>query len=364
MGNVPAKDTEQKVVKEFIAGAKEDFLRRWERPVQNTARLDQFKLLKTLGIGSFGRVVLVSHRESGSHYAMKILNKEKVVRLKQVQHVLNEKRILQAIDFPFLVKLHFSFRDNSNLYLVMEYVPGGDVFSHLQRVGRFTEPHAGFYAAQIVLAFQYLHSLDLIHRDLKPENIVIDQQGYLRVTDFGFAKRVRGRTWTLCGTPEYLAPEIILNKGYSKAVDWWTLGVLIYEMAVGFPPFYADQRNSVFQNILSGKVRFPSHVSSDLKNLLRNLLQVDLSKRFGNLRNGVGDIKNHKWFATTNWIAIYEKQVEAPFIPKFAGPGDASNFDNYEEEEIRISINEKGRLRILRTTITYSKHARAILTKN
>ncbi|KAK2104097.1 hypothetical protein P7K49_017953 [Saguinus oedipus] len=342
MGNVPAKkDTEQKVVKEFLARAKEDFLYRSEHPVQNTASLDQFKLLKTLGAGSFSWVVLVSHRESGSHYAMKILNKEKVVKLQQVEHVLNKKRILQAIDFPFLVKLHFSFRDNSNLYLVMDYVQGGEMFSHLRRVGRFREPHACFYATQIVLAFQYLHSLDLIHRDLKPENILIDQQGYLRVTDFGFAKRVRGSNWTLCGTPEYLAPKIILSKGYNKAVDWWALGVLIYEMALGLPPFYTDQQIQVFQNIVVGKTRFPFHVSSDLKDLLQNLLQVDLTKRFGNLRNGVGDIKNHKWFATTNWIAIYKKKVKAPFIPKFAGPGDASNFDNYEEEETQISINEK-----------------------
>merc|ERR1712001_86341 len=202
------------------------------------------------------------------------------VKLKQVEHTLNEKRILQAISFPFLVSLEFHFKDNSNLYMILEYVPGGEMFSH-----------------------------------------------------FGFAKRVKGRTWTLCGTPEYLAPEIILSKGYNKAVDWWALGVLMYEMAAGYPPFFADQPIQIYERIVSGRVRFPSHFSSDLKDLLRNLLQVDLTKRYGNLKNGVNDIKNHKWFATTEWIAIYQKKVDAPLIPKIKSKGDTSQFQDYEENE-------------------------------
>jgi len=328
-------------VKEFLDKAKKEFEDKWKKNPTNTAGLDDFERIKTLGTGSFGRVMIVQHKPTKEYYAMKILDKQKVVKLKQVEHTLNEKRILQAISFPFLVSLRFHFKDNSYLYMVLEYVPGGEMFSHLRKVGRFSEPHSRFYAAQIVLAFEYLHYLDLIYRDLKPENLLIDSQGYLKVTDFGFAKRVQGRTWTLCGTPEYLAPEIILSKGYNKAVDWWALGVLVYEMAAGYPPFFADQPIQIYEKIVSGKPRFPSHFGSDLKDLLRNLLQVDLTKRYGNLKAGVNDIKGHKWFASTDWIAVFQKRIEAPFIPRCKGPGDTSNFDDYEEETLRISLTEK-----------------------
>ncbi|EDL40794.1 mCG115152, partial [Mus musculus] len=169
---------------------------------------------------------------------------------------------------------------------------------------------------QVVLTFEHLHSLDLIYGDLKPKDLLINHQSYIQVKDFGFAKHVKGHIWILCGTLEYLPLEIILSKGCNKAVDWWALGVLIYKMAAGYPPFFADQPIQIYEKIVSGKVWFPSHFSSYLKDLLQNLLQVDLTKCFGNLKNGVNDIKNHKWFAMTDWIAICQRKVEAPFIPK------------------------------------------------
>ncbi|XP_065903734.1 cAMP-dependent protein kinase catalytic subunit beta-like isoform X2 [Dysidea avara] len=341
MGNA-ATSKKDGVVQAYLAQAKEEFHRKWEAKVDPVAaKLDDFTRIRTLGTGSFGRVILVQHKKTNQFLAMKVLDKAKVVKLKQTEHTLYEKKILHSINFPFVVNMQFAFKDNSNLYMVLEYVAGGEMFSHLRRIGRFSESHSRFYASQIILAFEYLHNLDIIYRDLKPENILIDHEGFVKITDFGFAKKIKGRTWTLCGTPEYLAPEIILSKGYNKSVDWWSLGVLMYEMAAGYPPFFADQPIQIYEKIVSGKVRFPSHFTADLKDLLRNVLQVDLTKRFGNLKNGVQDIKSHKWFAPTDWIATYQRKVDVPFIPKCKGAGDASNYDTYDEEEIRVSGTEK-----------------------
>lgn len=300
-----------------------------------TVKLDDFDLDRTIGTGSFGRVMICYlKKDRTQRYAMKMLKKENIVKMKQVEHTLNEKKILSSIDFPFIVKLVYSFKDTSNLYMVLEYVSGGEMFTHLRKTGRYSEENACFYASQIVLTFEYLHYLNIVYRDLKPENVLYDSSGYVKITDFGFAKTIKDRTWTLCGTPEYLAPEIILSRGYNKAVDWWALGVLIYEMAAGYPPFFAEQPIQIYEKIVSGHLRFPSHFSVDLKDLLKNLLQVDLTKRIGNLKNGVNDVKQHKWFQNLDWMAIFEKRVKAPYLPK-------EEYEHYDEEPLYISSTEK-----------------------
>jgi serine/threonine protein kinase len=293
--------------------------------------LDQFEQSVTLGTGTFGRVYLVRHRPSGKYYAMKTLKKTEVVRLKQVEHINSEKQILSSIRHPFIVNLYRSFQDEKYLFMLLEYVIGGEMFSHLRRAGRFSNEVTRFYAAEIVLALEYLHSLNIVYRDLKPENLLIDHQGHIKITDFGFSKRVEDRTWTLCGTPEYLAPEIIQSKGHGKAVDWWALGILIFEMLAGYPPFFDDNPFGIYEKILGGRIQFPSHFDPNAKDLIRKLLAADRTRRLGNLKGGAVDIKTHKWFKGVDWDQLYQKRVIAPIIPEVEHPGDTNYFEKYDE---------------------------------
>lgn len=210
---------------------------------------------------------------------------------------------------------------------------GGELFTYLRSVGRLETAHACFYAAQVATMFEYIHGKNIIYRDLKPENLLISDDGYLKLTDFGFAKVVEGRTYTLCGTPEYLAPEILLNKGHGKAVDWWTLGILIYEMNAGIDPFTDEDPMGIYQKILKGKVKFPRNFDKNAKSLVKHLLVADLSKRYGNLKNGANDIKNHRWFAGIDWGKLVNKDIQVPYKPVVKSPNDTSNFSSYPESD-------------------------------
>ena len=226
-----------------------------------------------------------------------------------------------------------TYKDKINLYMLMEFVPGGEIFSHLRRAGRFSNEAGKFYAASIVLAIQSLHAKDIVYRDLKPENLLLDGKGFLKITDFGFAKIITDRTWTLCGTPEYLAPEIIQSKGHGKGVDWWALGVLIYEMLAGYPPFYDENPFGIYQKILSGRIEFPRHFDFHAKDIVRKLLAADRTKRLGNLKNGAEDIKKHKWFKGFDWNALINLAMTPPIVPELRGEGDTGNFDQYPESD-------------------------------
>ncbi|KAF4968221.1 hypothetical protein FSARC_4312 [Fusarium sarcochroum] len=296
--------------------------------------LGDFDILRTLGTGSFGRVHLVQSKHNQRFYAVKVLKKAQVVKMKQVEHTNDERRMLADVKHPFLITLWGTFQDSKNLYMVMDFVEGGELFSLLRKSGRFPNPVAKFYAAEVTLALEYLHSKNIIYRDLKPENLLLDRHGHLKITDFGFAKRVPDKTWTLCGTPDYLAPEVVSNKGYNKSVDWWSLGILIYEMLCGYTPFWdSGSPMKIYENILKGKVKYPAYVNADAQNLLERLITADLTKRLGNLYGGPGDVKNHPWFAEVTWDRLARKDIDAPYTPPVkAGAGDASQFDRYPED--------------------------------
>jgi len=216
------------------------------------------------------------------------------------------------------------------VYIVMECIGGGELFTHLRRARKFSDEQSKFYAAQIASAFAHIHSKNIIHRDLKPENILMVNNGYSKLTDFGFAKIIEpgARTYTLCGTPEYIAPEVLLNKGHGKPVDWWTLGILTYEMIVGQPPFCDEEPMGIYQKILAGKVYFPKYFDTNAKGLVKKLLTADLSKRYGNLKDGSNDILKHKWFDSVNYAQLEAQSIPAPYKPQMKNDQDMSNYED------------------------------------
>lgn len=297
--------------------------------------ISDFEVGTTLGTGTFGRVKLAKYSYSNYDHehvlALKILKKKEVARLRQVDHINSERRILSGTSHPFIVKLYGTFQDEKMVYMMMNYVIGGELFTYLRERGRLGDFTAKIYTAEIILALEHLHHHNIVYRDLKPENILIDKDGHICITDFGFAKVVDDRTWTLCGTPEYLAPEIIQSKGHDFAVDWWALGILIYEMLAGYPPFFDENPFGIYQKILSGRLEFPQHIDPDARDLIARLLQHDKSKRLGCLYNKADGLKQHKWFKGVNWEDILQRKVQPPLVPRFDTDEDTCNFDTYED---------------------------------
>ncbi|KAM9309199.1 serine/threonine-protein kinase Sgk2b [Pholidichthys leucotaenia] len=305
-----------------------------------------FDYLKVIGRGSFGKVLLAKHRKQGRYYAVKMLQKQMIVKRKEQRHVMVERSVLlKGLQHPFLVGLHFSFQTPNSLYFVLDYINGGELFYHLQREGSFPEPRAAFYAAEMAAALGYLHSLDIVYRDLKPENILLDSEGHVMLTDFGLCKEgvaTGGIMHTFCGTPEYLAPEVLQGQPYSPAVDWWGLGTVLFEMLCGLPPFYSRVKAEMFENILHAPLQLHSGMSEAARSLLEGLLERDVCKRLGESRDVV-ELHEHLFFASINWDDLLARKVQPPFIPKVAGPCDVSYIDPaFTRQPVPPSVNERG----------------------
>uniref|UniRef100_A0A3Q0KIP7 cAMP-dependent protein kinase n=2 Tax=Schistosoma mansoni TaxID=6183 RepID=A0A3Q0KIP7_SCHMA len=309
-----------------------------------TAKLDDFERLRTLGQGGFGHVLLVRHIKTNKLYALKILSKLHIIKNHQINNVINEKRILASCNFTFIIQLYTTFKDTTYLYMVIEYAIGGDLFTLLRHMKKFPDNMVKFYGGQVILALEYLHYLTIVYRDLKPENLVIHSNGFIKLTDLGFAKLVpkHKRTWTLCGTPDYMAPEILLNKGYHYPVDWWAFGILLYEMTTGYPPFLHHDQMKTFELIINGEIKFTKLFNPLLKDLIQHLIQVDLSSRYGNLKNGINDIKNHHYFHDLNWLQLYHLNIKPPYQPSllYTTYNDINHMD-HSNELIHLNINDK-----------------------
>lgn len=302
--------------------------------------LTDFKFIKTLGKGSHGKVLLAERVNFPDQlYAVKILKKKHVIDSKQLEHTVTEKKILSTFNHPFLVSLNQAFHTETKIYFVMEFLKGGELFQHLKKVVRFREDQVKFFCACLITAIGHLHNADYIYRDLKPENILLDDQGYAKLTDFGLAKflKVADLANTFCGTPEYLAPEVILNKGCNRAADWWSLGILTYEMLFGAPPFYNKDVQEMYKRTLVNQLKFPNNnkVSRAGLDFVAGLLVKVPSRRLGSIADSL-ELMSHPWFAGFNWSKLLDKSLEAPF--KCQNANWEANFDpDFIREEPRDS---------------------------
>ncbi|EHK39947.1 serine/threonine protein kinase, AGC family [Trichoderma atroviride IMI 206040] len=298
--------------------------------------IDDFHLLTLVGKGSFGKVMQVQKKDTGRIYAIKTIRKAKIISRSEVTHTLAERSVLAQINNPFIVPLKFSFQSPEKLYFVLAFVNGGELFFHLSKEGRFDINRSRFYTAELLCALECLHGFNVVYRDLKPENILLDYQGHIALCDFGLCKlemKDEDSTNTFVGTPEYLAPELLKGEGYGKTVDWWTLGVLLYEMLTGLPPFYDENTNEMYRKILTAPLNFPGYdvVPPAARDLLTKLLDRDPTKRLG--VNGSTEIKSHPFFHGIDWKKLLQRKYEPTFKPHVANALDTINFDKQFTDE-------------------------------
>mmetsp|Transcript_27944 Transcript_27944/g.67329 ORF Transcript_27944/g.67329 Transcript_27944/m.67329 type:complete len:704 (-) Transcript_27944:302-2413(-) len=306
-------------------------------------RLDSFKMIKVIGKGSFGKVFLVREKQTNEMFALKVLKKDNIIKRNQVEHTKTERSVLGIVKHPFIVGLNMAFQSKDKLYFVLDYCAGGELFFHLGKVGKFSEKRSCFYAAEITLAIDYVHDLDIVYRDLKPENVLLDSRGHVRLTDFGLSKEGISNSSSgansFCGTPEYLAPEILNRQGHGRAVDWWSLGALLYEMLTGLPPFYCRDREKLFEKIRRGTLDYPKYLSNRAQHILRGLLTKDPLKRLGSGPNDAADVQGQDFFVDLSWEKLLQGQVAPPWDPQINGSLDTSQFDH---EFTNMPLNSPG----------------------
>lgn len=320
-----------------------------ERAKEVKIRYSDLEIAKVLGSGQFGAVSVAKHRFTSQLYALKKIPKSMVISLGQFDHVENERDVMVRVISPFLVRLFRGFHDYENLYMVLELVPGGELFHLLDMEGRFNEQATRFFAASVILGLRALHSQGIVYRDLKPENLLLDADGYLKICDFGFAKQVgSGKTFTFCGTPDYQAPEIIKRVGHSYAADYWALGVLIYELLVGDAPFCPDDDDprGTYKNILQGALKIPTWISNQAADIISKLLTQAPEKRLGCGRNGIKEIMAHPWFRGFDWTKLERRKMVPPIKPEMSHKFDLSNFEEVEDdsEYTRLAIRKDQKL--------------------
>ncbi|XP_029966955.1 cGMP-dependent protein kinase 2 [Salarias fasciatus] len=298
----------------------------------------------TLGVGGFGRVELMTTVNHGKYYAMKRVSKKHIVAKRQEEHMLFEKKILKATQCEFIVRLYAAFKDTRYIYMIMEFCGGGEVWTKLKEVGRFDEPIAVFCTACVVEAYAYLHKKNIMYRDLKPENLMLDVKGYVKLVDFGFAKElVRGeKTYSFVGTPEYMAPEIIKNQGHDFAVDFWSLGILVFELLVGSPPFSSTEPQKIYSKILDGVLKYPPYLSEASKSIISKLCRPRPGQRLGNTKNGIKDVRHHRWFSSMNWHKLRMCQIEAPTVRLIRKGPSYVNFDRFPQDQTKAEEEFSG----------------------